>query len=298
MIRPQAEARRVQLRLALPQPALQVQADRTRLKQVLLNLLSNGVKYNRPEGRLDVEVTQPAPARVRIAVQDTGPGLDAAERAQLFQPFQRLGRSATEEGTGLGLVVCKHLVEAMGGTLGVESTPGTGSCFWVELAGARAVAADTAHAASGAAHATSGADAAPPADAADAPASTGASPVHTVLCVEDDPANLRLVAEWLAQRRDLRLITATDGAEGVRLAQQHRPAVILMDNHMPELSGHEARQRLAADPATADIPVIALSTPAAPAPGNGKPAFRQLAKPIDRGELLRAVDEALRLRGG
>jgi PAS domain S-box-containing protein len=285
MIRPQAEARQLTLHFDLPAPALQVQADRTRLKQVLLNLLSNGVKYNRPAGLLEVSVTQPGPQRVRIAVRDTGAGLRADQLAQLFQPFQRLGREAMgDEGTGLGLVVCKHLVEAMGGTIGVDSTPGVGTRFWIELASADAAPADTAQAA---------AHPATPEPAAPAPAG---SQVHTVLCVEDDAASLHLVEEWLAQRPDLRLITATNGADGVRLAREHRPAVILMDNHMPELSGREARQRLAADPATAHIPVIALSGSVA---GNGNVAqavFRQLAKPFDRGELLRAVDEALRLQ--
>jgi PAS domain S-box-containing protein len=130
MIRPQAEARQLQLCFAPVDPSLQVHADRTRLKQVLLNLLSNAVKYNRPGGAVELTI-DPRAGTVRLAVQDTGPGLSADQQAQLFQPFNRLGRPG--EGTGLGLVVTHRLVEAMGGRLGLDSQPGAGSRFWVEL---------------------------------------------------------------------------------------------------------------------------------------------------------------------
>ncbi|MFL6663204.1 MAG: ATP-binding protein [Rhizobacter sp.] len=284
MIGPSATERRVQLRFAAAGD-ITVHADPTRLKQVLLNLLSNAVKYNREGGSVDVE-SREAEGRVRISVRDTGIGLRPDQIEALFQPFNRLGREAgPAQGTGIGLVLTRQLVELMGGTIGVASTAGVGSEFWVELRVEAAVQA--AH------HETL-----PAPSRAPAAAGSAARPAATVLCVEDNPANLRLVQEVLAKRPDLHLVTASNGRLGVELARSHHPDVILMDNNMPELSGREAQAILRRDPRTAGIPIIALSANAMPdAVDSGLAAgfFRYLTKPFDVTELLRAVDDALAL---
>jgi len=244
MIEPQAQSKGV--RLAFPQGPVPhfVLGDRTRVKQVLLNLLSNAVKYNRKEGRVEVACRATSRGTVRITVRDTGLGLTPDQVGQLFQPFNRLSQEAgAEEGTGIGLVVAKRLVELMEGTLGVESTPGEGSVFGFELG----VAADPGRAG---AQARGGAAASP-------------LPVREarrrVLYVEDNPANLKLVEQIIARYPDLELLSAPDALRGLELARQALPAVILMDINLPGLNGFEAMARLRADPATAAIPVLAVS---------------------------------------
>jgi PAS domain S-box-containing protein len=286
MMQTQAEARAIITRFEMPAPELAVVADRRRLKQVLLNLLSNGIKYNRPQGLLELRVQMRDGGRVRIEVRDSGAGLRADEVGQLFELFNRLGRSADDvEGTGLGLVLSKHLVELMGGAIGVDSEPGVGSRFWIELDGDVDVAQAAPHAQQAAAHRAR---------------PTRGDAVHTVLCVEDDVPSLELVKALLSQRPDLQLLTADNGRDGVALALAHRPAVILMDNHMPELSGQQALQQLAADPRTAAIPVIAVSSGVG---GAGRPPepeggrwFRSVAKPFQQDDLLQAIDDAIRRR--
>ncbi|RZI98390.1 MAG: response regulator, partial [Rubrivivax sp.] len=272
----------------VPPDTLAVVADRTRLKQVLLNLLSNAIKYNQPGGALEVHVLPSGAERVRIEVRDGGPGLRPEEVAQLFEAFNRLGRSGegegAVEGTGLGLVVTRHLIELMGGRIGVDSAPGTGSCFWFELAGSEAVPQNSEIGA----------------DAAERPSRvTDVQPQRTVLLVEDDLPSHELVRAQLLHRPDLRLITASNGREGVALALAQAPAVILMDNRMPELTGRQAFQLLSQDPRTAKIPVIAISAGADALPeGDGEPIlwFRRVAKPFDQDDLLTAIDDAIRQR--
>jgi len=260
--------------------ALGVKADRVRLKQILLNLLSNAVKYNREQGTVAVECTSAGEGRVRISVQDTGAGLRPDQLASLFQPFNRLGQEAGEvEGTGIGLVVTKRLVELMGGTIGVDSNPGVGSVFWVELQAAEPTAPRAA-------------DLAIRGTAEVSPEQSSA----TVLCVEDNPASLRLVEEVLHSRPHIRLLSASDGRLGIELARAHLPQVILMDNNMPFLTGREAQAILRRDPLTANIPVIALTANAMPdavTQGLAAGFFRYLTKPIDVAQLLEAVDSAL-----
>lgn len=288
MVMPQAQARGLQTNFEAPPDALAVVADRTRLKQVLLNLLSNAIKYNRPGGALELRVRPSGAERVRIEVQDGGSGLRPQELAQLFEAFNRLGHSGegpgAVEGTGLGLVVTRHLVELMGGRIGVDSTPGTGSCFWFELAGGEAVSRK------------------PEIGVGPQERPGGVSDIQpqlTVLLVEDDLPSHDLVRAQLLHRPDLRLITASNGREGVALALAHAPAVILMDNRMPELTGRQAFQLLSQDPRTASIPVIAISAGADTMPeGDSEPIlwFRRVAKPFDQGDLLSAIDDAIRHR--
>ncbi len=232
--------------------ALAVTADRARLKQVLLNLFSNAVKYNRDGGEVRYAVeARPDGQTVRLSVIDTGPGLESDEVAKLFTPFQRLGASSRGiAGTGIGLTIAKGLVEAMGGTLGVSSTPGRGSTFFVDLP-----AATDAPPAAGSPPAADG-----PAVAAVAMAAKPA--VRTVLHVDDQEDNLLLIERLLDARRDVRLISALDGQRGLELAREHRPDLILLDLHLPDVSGEEVVRRLHDDERTQNIPVVVLSADA------------------------------------
>ncbi len=283
MIEPQAQQRGLRVSFPRLEIPLFVEADRTRVKQVLINLLSNALKYNRPDGAVVVECAVSTPGRVRICVADTGEGLSPAEIAQLFQSFNRLGReTSTEEGTGIGLVVCKRLVELMGGVIGVESTVGKGSVFWIEL-----------NLASGVHHAERHADAA----AATCDLAPAPSNLRTLLYVEDNPANLMLVEDLIARRSDVRLLTAQDGNRGIEIARTSLPDVILMDINLPGISGIQALKVLAQDAATAHIPVVALSANAMPrdiSRGMEAGFFRYLTKPIKVDEFMATLDVALK----
>ena len=279
MIAPLANQRGIRTRFPAPD-ALSVLADRTRLKQVLLNLCSNAVKYNRPRGVLVLAVAPAADGRLRLTVQDSGMGLSDEQLAGLFQPFNRLGQeNGSEEGSGIGLVVTRRLVTLMGGTMGVASRVGVGSEFWIELPETAPLA--TAAPARGA-----------PAPAPAAPAACA----HTLLYVEDNPANVCLVQELLAFRPGLGLMTAPDGHLGIELARAHLPDVILMDLNLPGLSGFDALRELRADPATAHIPVIALTANAMPGEferGLAAGFQRYLIKPINIAEFGEAIDATL-----
>jgi PAS domain S-box-containing protein len=282
MIEPQAQKRGISV--VFPQFDIRffVQADRTRVKQVFINLLSNAIKYNRGGGTVVVDHITSSPGRIRICVKDSGEGLSADKLAQLFQPFNRLGQEANgEEGTGIGLVTTKRLIELMGGSIGAESTVGTGSVFWVELnlTAERQAASGTALS-SVAAHAQ---------------VQTGAQ-LRTLLYVEDNPANLMLVEDLIARRPDIRLLTARDGNRGIEIARASRPDVILMDINLPGISGLKALRILAEDPTTAHIPVLALSANAIPRDiqkGLEAGFFRYLTKPIKVNEFMATLDVAL-----
>ena len=259
-----------------------IHADRTRMKQVLMNLLSNAIKYNKARGRVVVECVASAPDRLRISVTDTGEGLPPEKLAQLFQPFNRLGQEiGNVEGTGIGLVVAKQLVELMGGVIGAESTVGVGSVFWIELI------ADVAL--------PSAVKAAAPTAVLQPQAQHGVR-VRTLLYVEDNPANLKLVELLIARRPDLRLLTAVNGHLGIALARTSQPEMILMDINLPDISGIEALNILRADPATAHIPVVAVSANARPRDiENGLTTgfFHYITKPIKINELIDTVIAAL-----
>jgi CheY-like chemotaxis protein len=287
MIEPQGQKRGIKMTFPGSGIPYFVDADRTRLKQVLINLLSNAIKYNQANGTVAVDfallaAVGIAPERVRISVRDSGAGLSPDMLQQLFQPFNRLGQERSrEEGTGIGLVMSKRLVELMGGLMGVESTVGAGSVFWFELNSTSApqLAEDPAQ----------------PAAAAQARIHPGA-PLRTLLYVEDNPANLKLIEQLIARRHDIRLLSARDGLLGIRLARSNQPDVILMDINLPGISGIEALKILREDPLTARIPVVALSANAMPRDiekGLHAGFFRYLTKPIKVHEFMETLEEAL-----
>jgi signal transduction histidine kinase/CheY-like chemotaxis protein len=280
MVETQAAKREICVTLPTLDRTQIVVADGKRLKQVLINLLANAIKYNRSGGEVSVRCDAPSEGRVRISVSDTGAGIDANQLTQLFQPFNRLGRESTaEEGTGIGLVVCKRLIELMGGSIGVDSRVGEGSVFWIELA----LSAQRAH----------------------APATPGTFAValprndqslRTLLHIEDNPVNQLLVEELVARRDDLRLLTASDGRSGYELAVAAQPDVILLDINLPGISGVETLKLLAAHPRTAGIPVVAISANAMPHDiqrGLAAGFFRYLTKPIVIAEFMHTMDLAL-----
>jgi PAS domain S-box-containing protein len=282
MIESQAQQRGIGITFPQLDTPWYVKADRTRIKQVLINLLFNAIKYNSPRGTVTVECTRRESNVVRISVRDTGEGIAPDKLEQLFQPFNRLGKeTSAEQGTGIGLVVTKRLVELMGGTIGVESAVGTGTVFWFELTRTEAPA-------------LAGLD--DRATEPTLPPTPGGAPLRTLLYVEDNPANLELVEQLVARRPDLRLLTAADGALGIEFARAYQPEMILMDIHLPGISGIEAMKILHADPATAHIPIVALSANAVPRDiekGLRAGFFSYLTKPIKVPEFMQALDEAL-----
>jgi PAS domain S-box-containing protein len=285
MIEPQAQKHGISVVFAPPaSPSCFINVDRTRVKQVLINLLSNAIKYNSKGGTVTVESVLTSTEMVRINVRDTGAGLDPEQLAQLFQPFNRLGQEANVEGTGIGLVVCKRLVELMAGVIGVESVVGKGSVFWFEL---NRTDESPQHAAALAGVSTNVALA----------QGKGGAQVHTLLYVEDNPANLMLVEDIIARRPDIRFLSAVDAIRGIELAHAQLPDVILMDINLPGISGLEALKILAEDPATAHIPIVALSANAIPRDidkGLEAGFFRYLTKPIQVTQFMETLDVALR----
>jgi PAS domain S-box-containing protein len=222
-----------------------VRANETRLRQVLLNLLSNAAKYNRPGGRIVVEARQ-QPGAVVLRVSDTGRGMSAEQLRHLFEPFNRLGIDLEGiEGTGIGLVIVKTLVERMGGSLQVRSRVGEGSVFEVHLVDAERL---------------------PVAQSPTPPLADEAAPAlrGTLLYVEDNPVNAMIIAEFAALRPGLQLQVAADGVSALARARALRPDLVLLDMQLPDIDGLEVMRRLRADPATAAIPVIALSANAMP----------------------------------
>ena len=276
LIRPLADQRRIRLVGPAPPPKAHVLGDLQRLKQILLNLLSNAVKYNQPGGSVHLACEEVPGRRLRIKVADTGPGIAPEALERLFVPFERLGSERRAvEGTGLGLSLSKGLAEAMGGALDLATTPEQGSTFWVELplAGAPSQA--------GAAGA-----------AAPARGRERAGRPLTVLYVEDNVSNLQLV-QRVAERREIRLISAMRPQLGLELAAEHGPDLVLLDLHLPDMPGQEVLRRLRADARTAAIPVVVLSADARPSLirqllEEGVLAF--LTKPLDVRQLLELLD--------
>ena len=279
LARPLAVARRVDLVTAgTTLHNRHVRADPERLHQVLLNLVSNGIKYNRAGGRLTIGCQLAAPGYMRIAVRDTGIGIPRAMQSRLFTPFERLGANAEGvEGTGLGLTLAKRLVEAMNGHIGYESVVDEGSSFWVDLP--EAEAPDER-----------------PQSATEAGSVGATEPTGTVLYIEDDPSHLRLVERVLAEESRIRFIGATQGRLGLVLAREHRPDVILTDLHLPDISGEEVLHAVQSDPVLRPTPVVILSADATPdhvtrllAAG----ARAYLTKPPDVPRLLQVLEKML-----
>lgn len=254
-----------------------VEADGLRLKQVLINLLSNAIKFNHPEGTVTIHCTESS-GRVRISITDSGPGIAPENRERLFAPFDRLGaESRGIEGTGLGLALSKGLVEAIGGTLDFESALGVGSTFWVELPIAEGTLTS-------------------PRRVELAPRAATRSMGATVLYIEDNISNLRLVERLLTHRPSVRLISALQGRLGQELAVQHHPDLILLDVHLPDIPGAEVLRRLRAEPSTNDIPVVMLSADATQSQIDrflNAGAAGYLVKPLDLNALLAVLDELL-----
>jgi len=278
LIAPMAAAKHIHLhgRTAGASDAF-VRADRQRLKQVLLNLLSNAVKYNRPEGTVVVALSEPAPRLVRILVSDTGPGIPADRLERLFKPFERLHADQMGvEGIGLGLALSKRLVEAMGGQIGVETTVGAGSTFWVELPLVQS-----------------------PLDASGLAAAGPTRPgevERTILYVEDNLANVRLVERILARRPGVRLLTAMQGRLGLDLIREHRPDLVLLDINLSDLQGDEVMRLLREDARTKEIPIVVISATEdrrilKRLLAEGARAY--LTKPLDAQRLLSLLDEIL-----
>ncbi len=282
LVQPSVAEAHVTVRAEAIGEALHVLADRQRLQQVLLNLLSNGVKFNRAGGTVTVACREITARRLRIEVTDTGQGITADKLARLFTPFDRLGAEASAvEGTGLGLALSKSLVEAMGGTLKVRSEPEVGCTFSVELAVVAAPAERE------------------PIAPVSAPAVDERQPgeAQKILYIEDNLSNLTLVESILSRRPGTTVLSAMQGRVGVDLARDHRPALILLDRHLPDIPGEEVFRQLQADSRTRDIPVIVLSADAMPSRmrqflDGGVRAY--LTKPLDVPALLAAIDEALR----
>jgi signal transduction histidine kinase/CheY-like chemotaxis protein len=252
--------------------------DATRVKQILTNLLSNAVKYNADGGRVHIASRLVRPDCVEIAVTDTGMGMTPSQMEELFRPFNRLGRErSTTQGTGIGLVISRRLAELMGGSIGVKSFPGEGSSFTLRLP--RAIDPDTVRS---------------DLDALDSePAEYHRRIVHYV---EDNETNVEVMRGILAQRAQVQMEVSVTGLDGLASVRARRPHLILLDMHLPDISGLELLRHFKSDPDTASIPVIVVSADAlgpqidaALAAG----ANRYLTKPVDVSELLAAIDDLL-----
>jgi CheY-like chemotaxis protein len=258
-----------------------VRADFQRLKQVLVNLLSNAIKYNYSGGTVTLDCVD-VEGRMRLSVTDTGPGVAPQLHDRLFAPFDRLdAESRGIEGTGLGLALSKGLMEAIGGSLGVDSTPGTGSTFWLELPIASAGPST------------------PESDGNEEQLEppVGVTSSATLLYIEDNIGNVRLIERLLLHRPNVRLLSSLQGSLGVELAQQHRPDLILLDVHLPDLPGIDVLEKLRRDDRTSSIPVIMLSADASQEQikrFNEAGAKDYLTKPLDLEYFLTLLDSYLR----
>ncbi len=302
LAQPLAAGAGIELKMQLgSSDALYVQADRGRVRQILLNLLSNGIKYNRPGGSVTLHCERSTPAEntldenkrhensaddagefLRFVVSDTGPGIAADQLGKLFEPFERLGREGgTIEGTGLGLSVCKRLVEAMQGHIGVQSVEGQGSRFWVELP----LLPDSQE--QGSERVLDGAQ--------QGSEDIAAARTH-VLYVEDNASNLKLMQRILAHRPEVNLLTAVDGTSGLQMAQANSPDLILLDLQLPDMAGDMVLDRLHSDERTRDIPVVMLSADATPSQIKrllAAGAHDYLTKPIEVQKFLHILDSVL-----
>lgn len=278
LVQPLARQREIRLYGPIGCGSAYVSGDRQRLKQVLINLISNAIKYNRVNGTVTVTCER-REERMRISIADTGFGIPEEKLSHLFIPFERLGAEQSSiEGTGLGLALAKRLLEAMNGTLGVESVVGQGSLFWLELPVTES-----------------------PVSQVELPEITSPPPTdhagaHTVLYIEDNLSNLRLVERLLSRRPSLNLIVAHSGAAGLDLARQHQPSLILLDLNLPDMNGREVLLELRSEAQTAPIPVIVLSADATSGQRTrlmDAGAFAYLTKPLEVRKFFEVLDRAI-----
>jgi PAS domain S-box-containing protein len=282
-IAPQANSRGIKLHFPEIEIAHYVSANYARLKQVIIHLFANAIKYNKRNGTLKVSCIKQSTQRLRICVEGNGEGLTPDKIHQLlFQPCNRLSQeTSNEEGAGIGLILAKQLSELMGGEIGVENTPGAGSKFWIEIN-------LTAEAQMSSVKALSLAGV--------APEHNKDSPQQILLFTENSSANLVLIEDFIARRPDLRLLTAADANAGVHLARKAQPNIILMDMNLPNMNGIDTFNILAEDPLTAHIPVIAVNANAIPRDvekGMKAGFFRYLTKPININTIMVTIDVAL-----
>ncbi len=267
-----------------------VLADRQRFKQVLLNFVSNAIKYNRNDGKIRLSCSTRPNGEFAITVSDTGIGIGSEELKRLFTPFDRLGRESTgEEGTGVGLALSQRLIQLMGGRIEVESAPGVGSSFTVLLPLVKTVGLQPDELGSPAAGAVSSTATAP-----------GRYSQLTVVYIEDNLANVRLMEQLAARRRGVTLIHAMQGRLGLDLISSSQPGLILLDLHLPDMSGEEVLRRLQAEVTTKGIPTVVVSADASPGQIQrlleiGASAY--LTKPFDIEELLLWFDDPHRMEG-
>lgn len=257
-----------------------IRADRARLLQVLLNLGSNAIKYNRPGGVVIIEVGRARSGRIRISINDTGIGIPAKRQPEVFELFNRLdAEDSRVEGTGIGLAISKRLVDRMRGHIGFASDPGWGSRFWVEFRAA---------------------DRAPKSPAIEKMSAAATDlPPCTVLHIDDNPVALTLAAELFQSAPAIRTLTASTGETGVALAIAHQPDLIVTDIRLPDISGYEVLRRLKATSQTRNIPVLALSAKATVSDvtrGNQAGFAHYMTKPFAVDELLRAMRQAIQAR--
>ena len=277
-----AEHRGIRIQVQLRPDARHVLGDATRLKQILTNLLSNAVKYNVEGGQVHVSSRIADDGRVAVEVQDSGAGMDADQVAQLFQPFNRLGREGGPvEGTGIGLVISLRLAELMSGTLYAQSSPGSGSTFTVELPRASAAAPLLLST---------------PADDSDSGLGEAHYRQRVVHYIEDNEINAEVMRGILALRPQINFVTSALGLDGLATIRARRPSVILLDMHLPDIDGLELLRHLKADADTADIPVVVVSADATEsriAAAMTAGAEHYLTKPVNVQQFLTALDEIL-----
>jgi CheY-like chemotaxis protein/anti-sigma regulatory factor (Ser/Thr protein kinase) len=260
-----------------------VLADQQRLKQVLLNLITNAIKYNSESGTVTISAEEIEGHRLRIRVRDTGPGIRTEYRDKLFTPFERLGaEQTTVEGTGLGLALSKRLLEMMGGSIGVENNPDCGCTFWMDLPLVNDPVEQV-----GAAML----------DLPAAPVSSPGARERIVLYVEDNLSNIALIEHIMVHRPHVRLVAAMQGRLGLDLAREHRPDLILLDLHLPDISGEEVLHGLRQVAELKDIPVIVISADAT----RGRierlttmGVLDYLPKPLDIKRFLELLDACLK----
>ncbi|HAU29633.1 MAG TPA: hybrid sensor histidine kinase/response regulator [Rhodospirillaceae bacterium] len=283
MIEPQAQRHNITMVFPKIEDSIFIHADKTRIKQVILNLLSNAIKYNHEGGTVELACSKgKAPDIIHVSISDTGEGISPEHMKNLFQPFNRLGREDSGiEGTGIGLVLAKKLIEQMGGEIGAESQPGSGSTFWFEICKVLEPTLSQA-----------GNDITPTPPGA----LLDETKTYTLLYVENNAANQHLIEQLISRHPNLHMISALNGALGIQLAQERHPDVILMDINLPDINGLDVLKILHDNPETKNIPTIAISANAMPSDiedALNAGFSHYLTKPIRIVELMKALETSL-----